>query len=100
MRKPNVLEPNEHLNGSPVVADGVTGQHTATVPGFAVRHFTVAEIAAMWNLSPDFVRRLFEKEPGVVVFGEATTKRQRRRYRTLRIPEFVLERVHRRRSQL
>jgi hypothetical protein len=96
MRKPNVFEPNEHLNGSRVIADGVTGQHTATVPGFAVRHFTVAEIAAMWNLSPDYVRRIFEKEPGVLVLGDAKSARYKRRYRTLRIPEFVLARVHRR----
>ena len=65
---------------------------------FAARHYTVAEVAALWNLSGDFVRRVFEKEPGVLVLGHAQPSFHKRRYRTLRIPEFVLERVHRRLS--
>jgi len=39
------------------------------------RHYTVAEIAAMWNLSQDFVRKLFENEPGVLVVGSAASRR-------------------------
>jgi hypothetical protein len=31
----------------------------------AERHYAVAEIAEMWNLSADKVRELFENEPGV-----------------------------------
>ena len=61
------------------------------------RHYTVVKVAAMWNVSEDTVRRLFQSEPGVVVLG----KRQRyskRRYTTLRIPQSVLERVHKRLS--
>lgn len=34
------------------------------------RHYAVAEIAEMWNLSVDKVRELFENEPGVLVIGE------------------------------
>jgi hypothetical protein len=64
--------------------------------GFAERHYIVAEISQMWQLSPDSVRRLFEREPGVLVIGGDMTKRGTRRYRTLRIPESVAERVHRR----
>ena len=60
-----------------------------------VRHYTPAEIAEIWNLSADTVRKLFENEPGVLVLGDAKRRRQRR-YRTLRIPEDVLERVHKR----
>jgi hypothetical protein len=67
---------------------------------FAERHYGVAEIAAMWNLSPDKVRRLFENESGVVVLGDEVPNRGKRRYRTLLIPESVVERVHRRLSRV
>ena len=59
------------------------------------RHYTVQEVADAWKLSRDKVRRLFENEPGVVViqnlrpFGKQS-------YRTLRIPESVVECVYRR----
>lgn len=61
------------------------------------RHYAVAEIAEMWNLSADKVRELFENEPGVLVIGERSP-RHKRRYVTLRIPQKVLERVHHRLS--
>ena len=54
------------------------------------RHFSVTDVATLWSLSRDSVRRIFRQEPGVMVIGE--------RYVTLRIPESVLERVHRRLS--
>ncbi len=54
------------------------------------RHFSVTDVAKLWSLSRDSVRRIFRQEPGVMVIGE--------RYVTLRIPESVLERVHRRLS--
>lgn len=34
---------------------------------FAERHWTVAEVAKLWGVSKDTVRRLFAKEPGVLV---------------------------------
>jgi hypothetical protein len=61
------------------------------------RHYAVTEIAEMWNLSADKVRELFEDEPGVLVIG-TRNPRHKRRYVTLRIPQSVLERVHRRLS--
>ena len=61
------------------------------------RHYAVAEIAEMWNLSGDKVRELFENEPGVLVIGERSPH-HKRRYVTLRIPQTVLERVHHRLS--
>lgn len=60
------------------------------------RHYSPAEIAERWTLSEDAVRKLFEMEPGVLVL--ATSKPGKRRYRTLRIPETVAQRVHRRLS--
>lgn len=59
------------------------------------RHYTVDEIAEAWKLSRDKVRRLFEDEPGVLVL-ENRSPFSKRRYRTLRIPESVAERVYRR----
>lgn len=58
------------------------------------RHLSVDELAELWNMSHDFVRRLFRDEPGVVVFYKH--RPGRRVYRTLRIPESVAARVHRR----
>src|ERR1700740_3413930 len=59
------------------------------------RHFSPDELGRLWNLSADTVRRLFEKEPGVLVIEHANTKARGRRYRTFRIPESVAARVHR-----
>ena len=59
---------------------------------FEQRHFTVGELAAMWNLSSEFVRQLVEKEPGVTEWV-----RQRpgaRRYRVLRVPQSVAQRLY------
>jgi hypothetical protein len=56
------------------------------------RHYTVPELAESWHLSPLVVRKLFEKEPGVVIFCQP--KMNKRTYRTLRIPESVAKRVY------
>ena len=58
------------------------------------RHYSVEELAQLWNVSGDFVRRLFLHESGVVIFFNH--RPGRRVYRTLRIPESVALRVHRR----
>ena len=65
---------------------------------FDERHYTVAEIAATWQLSPDAIRRIFQNEPGALVLGNGESVRSKRRYTTLRIPQSVVERVHRRLS--
>lgn len=64
----------------------------------AERHYMPAEVAAIWGLSIDSVRRLFECEPGVLVMDNGRLTVSKRRYRTLRIPQSVLDRVHRRLS--
>ena len=56
------------------------------------RHYSVAELAQQWNLSPDTIRRMFENEPGVVVFRHQ--RLNKRTYRTLRIPESVAKRKY------
>lgn len=60
------------------------------------RHLTVEELAEKWAMSEDFVRKLFQNEPGVVVFHRA--RPGRRVYRTVRIPESVAQRVYQRLS--
>ena len=64
---------------------------------FTEKHFTPRELADMWSLSYDKILDMFTREPGVVVICEP--KRGRRTYRTLRIPQSVAERVHRRLTQ-
>ena len=59
----------------------------------AEKHYTVSELAELWNLSENTIRRIFENEPGVLKWG-SREGRFKRRYTTLRIPETVLLRVH------
>lgn len=60
-------------------------------------HYSVAEVAEMWKLSPNAVRKLFQNEPGVLALGKPRPKFGRQRgYVTLRIPQSILDRVHRR----
>lgn len=60
---------------------------------FAERHYTVGELAAMWNLSTEFVRQIVQHEPGVTEW--VRQQPGRRRYRVLRVPHSVAERVYR-----
>jgi hypothetical protein len=53
--------------------------------------YTVAEIAEKLKLDTDTVRRLFNREPGVLVICFPTAGK--RTYRTLRIPASVFTRV-------
>lgn len=67
---------------------------------FIERHYSAADLAERWNLSLDTIRRIFQDEPGVVVLGDNGGKPGKRRYTTLRIPESVAARVHRRLSKV
>ena len=59
--------------------------------------FTPAELARIWQLSENSIRRLFQDEPGVFTLGDPTPRRKRG-YTTLRIPQSVAERVWRARG--
>jgi hypothetical protein len=65
--------------------------------GFAVKHYSPAELGQLWGLSVETIRRMFEREAGVLIF-ENPDKGSERRRRTMRIPESVAERVYRRLS--
>lgn len=57
--------------------------------------YTVGEVCSLMCLSPKVVARLFEKEPGVIIYAVKKTLRKRA-YRTIRIPRHVYARVLRR----
>jgi len=59
------------------------------------KHYSVWELAQLWGLSEKTIRRMFMDEPGVVKWGH-DEGRFKRAYTTLRIPESVVQRVHRR----
>jgi AraC-like DNA-binding protein len=58
------------------------------------KHYSINEISHLWGLSQKTVRRIFEHEPGVIELANHKS-RNKRTYVTRRIPESVLERVHR-----
>jgi hypothetical protein len=60
-------------------------------------YLTPAEIAHRWRMSVDSVVRVFEREAGILILENPTSK-LRRRYRTIRIPISVLARVEKRLS--
>jgi hypothetical protein len=74
-----------------------TAAPAETANVFAERHFTVDEIAEMWKLSKDSVRRLFQHEAGVLAISPRQP-RGKRAYVTLRIPASVAGRVHKKLS--
>lgn len=57
------------------------------------KHFTVAELAENWNVHPNTVRKVFDRVPDVVTI--TLPSKNKRRYRAIRIPHSVAERVYR-----
>ena len=82
---------------SPVSIDAIPNEGVRRHPsGVALeKHYSIGELAKLWELSENTVRRIFNKEPGVLQLfhGESRFKRG---YTTLRVPESVVQRVHRR----
>ena len=54
--------------------------------------YTVVEAAALMGVSRQTISRLFEHETGVIIIGTPETK-NKRQYRTIRIPRAVYHRV-------
>jgi hypothetical protein len=61
---------------------------------FEERHYTIAELAEMWKFSTEFVRQIVSGEPGVTEW--VRQQPGRRRYRVIRVPQSVVERLYRR----
>jgi hypothetical protein len=62
------------------------------------RHYSPADLAKAWSVDVETIRNLFREEPGVMKIGEKAP-RHKRPYLTLRIPESVAVRVHKRLSE-
>jgi methylphosphotriester-DNA--protein-cysteine methyltransferase len=60
------------------------------------REYTVNEAAQIMGVSRWTATRVFENEPGVRIYGNDKSTRNRRRRRMLRIPEYVVRRVQER----
>jgi len=57
------------------------------------RHYSVPEVATLWNVSQDTIRRLFRDRADVFKLNSPDTERKRG-YCVLRIPESVVKAVH------
>lgn len=57
------------------------------------QHFTPEQVAKLWGMSANTIRRLFEDEPGVLLI-DRPEEVHKRGYRTMRIPESVVAGVH------
>lgn len=62
---------------------------TATEPSF----LTIPEVTKLLRIDRHTACRLFAAEPGVLIIGNKETRRGQRKYRMLRIPTAVLNRV-------
>ena len=63
------------------------------------RHYSVQEVADLWGLNPQTIRKIFQYEEGVLVIEKPLpqlTRTKRKPRATLRIPESVMHRVHER----
>lgn len=69
------------------------GKPAGSIEFASEKHYSVIEIAKLWALSEKTVRRIFEQESGVIHWSREETV-HKRGYRTLRVPETVLHRVH------
>jgi hypothetical protein len=61
------------------------------------QHYTPKQLADAWGVSVETIRQIFREEQGVLKIGKPGT-RVKRGYFTLRIPQEVAERVHKRLS--
>ncbi len=59
------------------------------------KHCSVSELSKQWGFSENTIRRLFRKEPGVIKIVHQETL-HKRGYTSMRIPERIAQRVHRR----
>jgi Helix-turn-helix domain len=75
----------------------LTNRNNVYIRNMNDEFLTVAEVAEILDVSPDTVRRMFGQEPGVVNLGRDGAIGARR-YRILRIPRAVLNRVIDRRA--
>ena len=67
--------------------------------GFAAEHhFEPNELAKLWGVSAETIRNVFRDEPGVLRIAHPNGGK--RKYVSMRVPESVAERVHKRLSAI
>ncbi|MCL4853373.1 MAG: hypothetical protein KJZ78_18615 [Bryobacteraceae bacterium] len=71
---------------------------SGSVPDPFGRMFTPRELAELWQLSEQSIRRLFQDREGVLKIGDSHP-RGKRAYVTLRIPASVVQRVFEERTR-
>ena len=94
------LEPGDYERIAPQRETDPRRGHDQSSPTPALeRHYSVGEVAQLWNLSVRTVKKMFWNEPGILRWGNEET-RFKRSYITIRIPESALQRVHRQLKQV
>ena len=68
--------------------------------GLEEKHFSPSELAKLWGVSPDTIRRVFAGETGILVLESPSRRKHARSYKTLRIPASVAARVYRKHCTL
>jgi hypothetical protein len=84
-------------NSEPLPKSAQATKDNPLSPVIGGPYYTIDEIAAIWKVSRDSVRKIFRRESGVLAFS-APRRPGKRSYTTLRVPQSVLERVHRKLS--
>jgi hypothetical protein len=84
LRVPGEPPPDPHSAAAP---------DAPAAPVLPERYFSLQEIAEMWSISVNRVRRLFKNEEGVTRFYESPKGSIVRR-RVVRVPQHIVERVH------
>jgi hypothetical protein len=64
------------------------------------KHYTPDELGELWAVSPQTIRNLFFDEPGVLRLPSRRTGKKARSYVSMKIPESVAERVHKKYSSV
>jgi len=94
------MNPQHKANGSvlAMIREAPAVPACDGVPLHQQRHYHINELAELWGMSPNMIRRWFENEPDVlrITVGYGRGKDHRV---CLRIPESVAERVHREKSR-
>lgn len=70
---------------------------TATAITAFEKHYTVTQVAQMWGVSANTVRRIFRDMPGVLKLSNPRISRRERKHElhlALRIPESLVRRAH------
>lgn len=70
-----------------------------TEPPSTEKHYSPKEVAALWGLDESTVRKRFQDVAGVLKLTRPVSRRGKRSYVTLRIPQSVLDSFHRERSR-